>query len=356
MNEGSKERAVVYCEEAFATTNGKTAHGLLRFSMRYEIVALIDSTLPKGDAGQYLDGRKCNIPIVHSLAEVMALGNVTQFIIGLTPDGGKLNQQARSAVIEAISEGLHVTSGLHDYLSEDEELSELALSRGVTLHDVRKPPCNSELHFFSGAIEDVTALTIAVLGTDSAVGKRTSAWKLWEEFNSLGLKTEFIGTGQTAWLQGATYSIVLDSLVNDFVSGEIEHAVVSAWRERDPDVIIVEGQGSLLHPAYPGGFEILAAARPDLIVLQHAPGRKVYDGFPAYSIHPLDYQIQALEVVSQKPIAAITLNHDGLTEEQLIQYLTEIELETGILTSDILREGPNRVAKHIISTYWDDKQ
>ncbi len=128
-----------------------------------------------------------------------------------------------------------------------------------------------------------------------------------------GHSAELIGTGQTAWMQGARYSIVLDSLINDFVAGEIEHAVCRAWNEQRPDVIVIEGQGSLMNPAYPGGFEIMAAGRPDVIVLQHAPARKEYDGFPGYPLHPLGQQIQAIEMISGKPVVAITVNHENLS-------------------------------------------
>ena len=105
-----------------------------------------------------------------------------------------------------------------------------------------------------------------------------------------------VGTGQTGWMQGAKYSIILDSIINDFVSGEIENAVHEAWINEKPEVIVIEGQGSLMNPAYPGGFEILAAGRPDIVVIQHAPARKEYNGFSGYRLHPLDDQIKAIEL------------------------------------------------------------
>ena len=95
---------------------------------------------------------------------------------------------------------------------------------------------------------------MAVLGTDSAVGKRTTAWLLVDAWRAAGLKTELVGTGQTAWLQGARQSLILDSLINDFVAGEIEHAVWSCWHDNGAEVIVLEGQGSLMNPAYPGGL------------------------------------------------------------------------------------------------------
>jgi uncharacterized NAD-dependent epimerase/dehydratase family protein len=102
-----------------------------------------------------------------------------------------------------------------------------------------------------------------------------------------------VGTGQTAWMQGARFGFVCDSIISDFVAGEFEHAAWSAWDHSRPDVIVLEGQGSLLNPAYPGGFELIAAGRPDVIVLQHAPARVDYDGFPGYRIQPLPKQIRA---------------------------------------------------------------
>ncbi|MEJ2257258.1 MAG: DUF1611 domain-containing protein, partial [Woeseiaceae bacterium] len=136
--------------------------------------------------------------------------------------------------------GLNIDTGLHDFLSEDKEMVDLAAQHGVTLRDIRKPPPRAQLHFFEGKIEKVDCLKLAVLGTDSAVGKRTTAWVLVHALRAEGLKAELIGTGQTAWLQGARYGVIMDSLVNDFVSGEIEHAVYSAWEQEHPDVIIID--------------------------------------------------------------------------------------------------------------------
>jgi len=241
-----------------------------------------------------------------------------------------------------------VDSGLHDFLSEDPELVEIAAQKRVKIRDIRKPPPRSQLHFFSGKIEEVTSLKIAVLGTDSAVGKRTTAWRIVKGFREKGLSAELIGTGQTAWMQGARYCLILDSLVNDFVSGEIEHAVWSAWKEQKPDVIVIEGQGSLMNPAYPGGFEILAAGRPDMVVLQHAPARKEYDGFPGYRLHPLKQQIQMIELLSGKPVVAIAVNHEGLAQDKISSVCQQIQEETGLPTKDVLVHGAEELVGSLI--------
>ncbi len=337
--------AVVYCEKAFGTANGKTAHGLVRRTNRYRVLAVVDSSHAGRDAGMILDGRPAGIAIYSGIGESLealtrAGDHVTHMVIGLAPDGGRLSPHGREDVMKAIRMGLNIDSGLHDFLSEDQEVSLLAARHGVMLRDIRKPPPRRDLHFFSGKIEEVSSLKVAVLGTDSAIGKRTTAWILEEGLRTEGYSAQLIGTGQTAWMQGVRYGIILDSLINDFVSGEIEHAVWTAWREMRPQVIIIEGQGSLMNPAYPGGFEILAAGRPDVVILQHAPARKEYDGFPGYPLHPLKKQIQAIEIISGRPVVAVTINHENLEHDSITRACAGITEETGLPACDALLQGP----------------
>jgi uncharacterized NAD-dependent epimerase/dehydratase family protein len=140
-------------------------------------------------------------------------------------------------------------------------------------------------------------------------------------------------------MQGARHGIVLDSLINDFVAGEIEHAVWSAWQDRQPQVIVIEGQGSLMNPAYPGGFEILAAGRPDVVIMQHAPARREYDGFPGHILHPLRTQIKAVELISGRPVVAVTVNHEGLSDRRISAVCQEIGKNTGLPALDVLLHG-----------------
>jgi uncharacterized NAD-dependent epimerase/dehydratase family protein len=318
------------------------------------VLSVVDSRYAGADAGEVLDGHRNGIPIVSGLDE--ALNNArqrdmaaTHLVVGLAPDGGRLSIAARSDIQKALESGLHVDCGLHDYLSEDKVLAGSARANNLRIRDIRKPPPLSALHFFSGKIEEVEAFKVAVLGTDSAVGKRTTAWRLIDGLREAGLSAEMIGTGQTAWLQGARYTLILDSLINDFVAGEIEHAVWSAWNEVHPDVIIIEGQGSLMNPAYPGGFEILAAGRPDVVVLQHAPARREYDGFPGYRLHDLPTQIRAIELLSGKPVVAVTVNHEDIPREQIQHVCWEIQSKTGLPTSDVLIDGPKAIVDVLVS-------
>lgn len=353
--------AIIYCDKAFGTLNGKTAHGLVRKTNRYRVLAVVDSRHEGKDAGLLLDGRHRGIPVHGCILEAFEAFEksgtpATYMVIGLAPDGGRISAGCRDEVIKAIKMGLHVDSGLHDFLSEDDEISGLAATEGVRIRDIRKPPHRKDLHFFSGKIEQVASLKVAVLGTDSAIGKRTTAWILRDALETAGYSAELIGTGQTSWMQGVRYGIILDSLINDFVSGEIEHVVWKAWEKSRPQVILIEGQGSLMNPAYPGGFEIMAAGRPDLVIFQHAPARREYDGFPGYPIHPLDTQIRAIELLSGKPVVAITINHEKLGKDKISRICAETAEATGLPVYDVLFHGPGRVVDAITASMRENSK
>jgi uncharacterized NAD-dependent epimerase/dehydratase family protein len=355
MKTSVERNAIVYCEGAFDTPNGKTGHGLVRRSDRYRILSVVDSRHAGDDTGRILDGMANGIPVHADVSESIDFFKTgphpaTHLVIGLAPDGGRLDAHARDDIIGAIENGLNVDSGLHDFLSEDPEIAALADRRHVKIRDVRKPPARQDLHFFTGKIEEVRSLKVAVLGTDSAIGKRTTAWILLDAFRSAGYSAEFVGTGQTAWMQGVQYGIILDSLINDFVSGEIEHAVWTAWQETRPDIIIIEGQGSLMNPAYPGGFEILSAGRPDAVILQHAPARQEYDGFPGYAIHPLEKQIAAIELISGKRVIAVTINHENLSKKDIPGVCDDIAKATGLPVLDVLLDGAEELVKVLVQT------
>jgi uncharacterized NAD-dependent epimerase/dehydratase family protein len=340
-------KALVYSDGAFNTPNGKTAHGLVRFTERYEVVGVLDQKYAGKDAGFVLDHKPNGIPIFKNLKEaLLALGKNNEpanLVIGLAPDGGRLPKEAKRVIKKALELGMNVDSGLHDFLFKDKELMRIAKKNNCRVRDVRRTPDRDELHFFTGKIEEVDCLKLALLGTDSAIGKRTSAWILVHAFRKAGLKANMIGTGQTAWMQGAKYSMIMDSCVNDFVSGEIEHAVHEAWKNENPDVIVIEGQGSLMNPAYPGGFEILAAGRPDFVILQHAPKRVEYDGFPGYALHPLQEQINAIETISGKKVIAITVNHEDMEIEEIFPACEKIKKETGLPAFDVLQYGADEL-------------
>ena len=333
--------AVVLCDGAYGTTEGKTAHGLVRHTERYRVLAVIDRSLAGRDAGEVLDGTPAGIPIVASLEEaIRAAGRPPDYlVVGVATHGGVLPPALRPAIRQALSEGINVDSGLHEILGDDPEFAAVARAKGARIRDVRRTPSREEMHAFTGGILKVASLRVAILGTDSGVGKRTTAVRLVQGLVERGIKAVLVGTGQTSWMQGARYGLIMDSLVNDFVSGEIEHQVIRAFEEERPDAIVIEGQGCLTHPAYPGGFEILAGARPDCVVLQHAPARSHYDGFSEFPLAGVEKESTVIQLLSGKPVVAITLNHEGLTPDETRAQADALSRRHGVPCCDPLRDG-----------------
>ncbi len=339
------DNAVVLAEGVFGSTYGKTANGLVRFTKRFSVVAVIDSTKSGNDAGTVLTGKPKGIPIVSTVEEGIKLGART-LVVGVATDGGYIPDEYRRFIADAISHGLNIVSGLHEFISDDPEFSALAAKYGSHITDVRKlfrdiqPP-------YTGEIREVKALKIAVLGTDSAIGKRTTAVIMTNALREKGIPTAMVGTGQTAWMQGFKHTVVVDSMINDFIPGGLEGMTVEAWREENPEIIFIEGQGSVLHPAYPGSFEIIGACRPDGIILQHAPKRKFFDGFPDIPIPDLKKYIDILELLSGHRVIAISLNREGMTDAEVKEEIAGLESKYGIPVFDPLNLNPE-VAKSIV--------
>lgn len=343
--------ALILAEGLYPTSYAKTAHGLVRKSVRYRIVGVIDSELAGMDAGEALDGKPRGIKIYSSLSEALEEHPTVKFlIIGVATIGGVFPEGYRKVVKEALNRGISVVSGLHEFLSDDPELSNLAKEKGARIIDVRKLFRDLKIRY-TGRIKDVKALKVAVIGTDSAVGKRTTAIMIADELNARGVKTVFIGTGQTAWMQGAKYSFVLDSVINDFIPGVLEDTVWRAYIEEKPEVIVVPGQGSPLHPVFPGGYEILNLLKPEVTVLQHAPARKFFDGFPEHPMPPLEKYLKLIELVTDRKVFAITINTENMSEEEVFQFKSSVEEKYGITVVEPLREGVGRIVNLILSNY-----
>ena len=185
------------------------------------------------------------------------------FIFGMAPSSGMLSPVERLVMLDAIAQGMSIVNGLHEFLNDDPEFAAAAALHGVAILDVRRPRDKKDLRMFSGRIAEVTCPRIAVLGTDGAIGKRTTATILTQALNDPGIRAVMVGTGQTGLIQGARYGVALDAIPCQFCSGEIEAAVVEAFEGEHPDVIIVEGQGALSHPAYLTSSFILRGSLPD---------------------------------------------------------------------------------------------
>jgi uncharacterized NAD-dependent epimerase/dehydratase family protein len=345
--------AVIYCEANFGGIDGKTANGLVRHSERYEIVSVIDSEKSGLDAGVVLGEEAKAIPVCRDLHEAIALAGDTPdyFIFGMAPSSGMLSVHERTVVLDAIGRGMHIVNGLHEFLNDDVELAVAAALHGVELLDVRRPRAKKDLRMFSGRIAEVTCPRIAVLGTDGAIGKRTTATILTRALNDRGIKAVLVGTGQTGLIQGARYGIALDAIPSQFCSGEMEAAVVEAFEGEDPDVIIVEGQGALSHPAYLTSTFILRGSRPQAVVLQHAPGRTRLGDFGHVVMPTPASEINLIETFADTKVIGLTINHENMTDAEVTAAITMYELELGIPATDALTRSPDDLVEMVLAAF-----
>jgi uncharacterized NAD-dependent epimerase/dehydratase family protein len=343
------ETALVLCEGNFGKYVGKTANGLVRHSERFDILGVIDSQKAGKMAHEVVEGAKKGIPVFRNLGDAISkLDRIPDnLIIGVATIGGRLPYEFRSTITEAIQNKINVIAGLHEFLADDPDFSKLATEHGVRLIDVRKEPSLEKMHRFTDLCKSISAKRIPVLGTDSSIGKRTTAIELTKALNENGIKTVFVSTGQTGILQGFEYAVPIDSIQGDYIVGELEQEIVRAYENENPEVIIVEGQGSISHPAYVcGSRAIIMASQPNAIILQHAPKRR-YRNFRKEELKlpmpDLDKEIEMLEKFSCAKVIGITINHENMTDEDIQETVKEYEGRFGIPCCDILKHGCNKL-------------
>jgi uncharacterized NAD-dependent epimerase/dehydratase family protein len=337
-----KSNAIVLTGGFLDTGSAKTAHGLIRGTDRFNIVGVIDQKYPGADAGEVLDGRKRDIPVYATLDDFQKTSPVaaTYCVVGVATKGGVIPDTLRALLREALEHGYNLVNGLHEYVADIPELAALAQDKGLEIIDVRKPKKFKDLHFWTGKIVEVKCPKIAVLGTDCALGKRTTTRFLVEAMRKAGYKAEMIYTGQTGWMQGARYGFVFDSTLNDFISGEMEHAVVTCYHEAKPDIIFIEGQSSLRNPSGPAGAEWIVSAAADGVVLQHNPARKQYkdmEYYPAYIADPAD-EIALIKLYGA-PTVALTINTAKMSEPEARVYAEQYNRKLNIPVVLPLEDG-----------------
>ncbi|WP_028778602.1 DUF1611 domain-containing protein [Shimazuella kribbensis] len=348
-----KETAIIYCDRKFGTMDGKTANGLIRNSKNYQIVGVIDSTKVGMDTGEYLEGEKNGILIFENLDH--ALENLPKqpdhFIYGIAPSEAFLKNDERNIVLKAMKNGMNIVNTLHEFFTDDEEFVTHSAKYGVKIRDVRKPPNKKDLHLFSGRILNVPTPIVAVLGTDSAVGKRTTSVLLEEALTKKGLKVAFVATGQTGLIQGAKYGVAIDAIPSQFMTGEIENQVMRAYENEDPDIIIVEGQGALSHPAYISSCGIIRGSRPGAVIVQHPPKRKSLGDFSFMEMPTLESEIELIETFSSSKVIAITINHEEMTDKEIQNTIADYEKQLKLPTTDVLQHGCDKLIESIFESY-----
>jgi uncharacterized NAD-dependent epimerase/dehydratase family protein len=347
------QTAVVYCEANFGAIDGKTANGLVRHSEKYKILAVIDSEKVGLDSGEVLGEEPNAIPICRNLATALAhVGSLPDyFIFGMAPASGMLSPHERGIVLEAIDLGMNVVNGLHEFLNDDPVFAAASAAKNVEILDIRKPRAKKDLRLFSGRITDVTCPRIAVLGTDCAIGKRTTANILTRALNDRGLKAVMVCTGQTGLIQGARYGVALDAVPSQFCAGELEATIVEAFENESPDVIIIEGQGALSHPAYSTSSFILRGSCPNGVVLQHAPERTHRCDFPQMPMPLPATEINLIQTFSDTKVIGLTINHEDMTDGEVDVAITLYECELGIPATDSLNRSPERLVEMVIAAF-----
>ncbi len=342
-----KKTALVYCENQFGLADGKTAVGLVRHSEIYTIVGVIDSLLTGKDAGEELGGEKNGIPIFANLDE--ALSQLSEmpncYIYGKAPLDAYISSEERFLILEAMEKGMDIINGLHQFFSEDQEFVQMAAQNNIQIKDIRKPPKLQDLHVFTGQISEVNIPVIAILGTDCACGKMTTATELNNTLNHLGIKSVLVATGQTSLMQGAMYGVSIDALISQFVIGEIENSVIQAFYHESPDIILVEGQSAVSHPAFMSSLGILKGSMPDGIILQHPPGRTFRCDFPHLLMPTVESEIKLIEAISQASVMAITLSHENLADEEILKIIADYEKQFKLPTTDVLSHGCQKLVQ-----------
>ena len=310
---------------------GKTMRGLIRYGPD-PVVAILDSRRTGADHE--------GIPIVATVADALAYGP-TVAVVGVATQGGRFPPAWRELLKDCIASGLDVESGLHEFVSDDPELSALAREQGVELRDLRKPP--DGLSVPTGANLEVDATIVLTVGSDCAIGKKTVAIELDREARSRGLESVFVPTGQTG-IAIAGWGIAVDAVVADFLAGAAERLVVEGAR-RGGKLLFVEGQGSIVHPLYSGvTMGLIHGAAPHAFVLCHRAGSTEIEGSPGHPIPPLAELVRLHEAISlpRRParVACIAVNTSELaTDDEARAAIDEAAAETGLPADDPVRFG-----------------
>jgi uncharacterized NAD-dependent epimerase/dehydratase family protein len=340
-------RLAIFAEGLFAKHTGKTAHGVIRYGTR-EVVAVIDSSCAGRTASEVEPFCVKPVPIVATLEEALAHEPDT-LLIGVAPPGGKLDPAWKAVLLAAIDAGLSLEAGLHTQLNDDPELDYAAERRGVELRDLRLAPPDLTVPRGPYTRRDSVKVVHSV-GSDTVIGKKVVTLELDRAARERGLRSVYVPTGQTG-VAIAGWGIAVDHVISDYVAGAGERLVLDG-AERG-DLLFVEGQGALFHPAYSGvTLGLLHGSAPDLLVLVHKPNATHNRNYPDLPIPPLNELIAAYESVTApvRParVAAIALNTSDLDEDSARAAIAEAERETGLPADDVVRFGPERVLQAVL--------
>jgi uncharacterized NAD-dependent epimerase/dehydratase family protein len=337
-------RYLILADGSFAPEESKTANACIRYTPE-RVVAVLDSRRAGGTAQQVL-GFGGDIPIVATLDEGLRL-EPNALLIGIAPAGGQLPDAWIALVARAIEHGLEIWSGLHSFIGDVPQLAALAKKHGVEIHDLRRPP--AKLNVANGRVRSVDATVILTVGTDCNIGKMTTQLQLIGALRDRGIRTSFAATGQTGILIEGR-GIGVDAVVADFIAGAAEQLVLEC--AKDSDLVLVEGQGSIIHPSYSGvTYGLLHGSLPHAQVMCAQPSRTAINRCEWVKIPPLVDFIRLSEAAATPlrpaPVIAVALNTYDLDDDAALRAVETVQRETGLPTSDPVRFGPTPIADAI---------
>ncbi|MET0761651.1 MAG: DUF1611 domain-containing protein [Thermoleophilaceae bacterium] len=342
------ERLAIFAEGLFRRHTGKTAHGVIRYGTR-DVVCVVDSTEAGRTAVEVEPFCLHPVPVLASVREAIDAG-ATALLIGAAPTGGKLDPAWRPALLEAIDAGLDLEAGLHTELAADPELRAAAELTGVKLRDLRAAP--ADLHVPQGPYARPDSVRVVhSVGSDTVIGKKVVTLELDRAARFRGERSVYVPTGQTG-VAIAGWGIAVDHVISDYVAGAGERLVHEGAARGD--LLFVEGQGALFHPAYSGvTLGLLHGSAPDHLILVHKAGATSIRNYPDLPIPPLPDLISAYEVVTApvRParVVAIALNTSDLDDDGARAAVEAAEAETGLTTDDVVRFGPERVLDAVLA-------
>ena len=343
-------RYLILADGLFGPEESKTANACIRYTPE-RVVGIIDASKAGRTAEQVL-GFGGDIPVVGTLEEGLAFGP-NALVIGIAPAGGQLPEAWIQLLARAIEHGLEIWSGLHTFIGDVPQLAALATKHGVAIHDLRRPP--AALTVANGRVRNVAATVVLTVGTDCNIGKMTTQLQLLGALRANGIRTAFAATGQTGILVEGR-GIGVDAVVADFIAGAAERLVLDC--AKDADLVLVEGQGSIIHPSYSGvTYGLLHGSLPHAQVMCAQPSRTAINRCDWVKIPPLVDFIRLSENAAAPlrpaPVIGVSLNTYDLREDAAYRAVEAVRRETGLPTTDTVRFGPAVLADAIASFHQD---
>jgi len=341
---GKPRRVAVMAHDRLGLLTSKTAMALIRYG-EDDVVVAIDRSKRPVDASEYIGPSGNGIPVVNTIGDAIRM-NIDAVVFGWAPEGGGLPDHDKVELIVALESGIDVISGLHELLGDDRVMRGAADRGGATITDLRRPPARKRL--FNGEVAYKRTPVVLVTGTDCSTGKMTVAVEMWREARKRGIDAAFVATGQSGMLLSPDAGAPIDAMAGDFMAGEVE-AMVMEVDERRPDLILVEGQGALSHPAYGAvSLAIHQGCYCDALIMCHDPARTHYKAFSDQrhkpNIPPLGGEIALAERVllntSMGEVVAVAMMALGTSHMELTKYEQIVRETMGLVAADVFQDGP----------------